>query len=222
VFEERRFHVSKYFLVVVSSVLIGCLVAPPTALAMRSDPEAIGPFRHSSPVGTLVQTVEGDVVTLRFESSNGRAVDLIINRKTLAVTIGGLWLWTHSGRFVVSYKGQVVDGVVGDDGKPSEADAAAVAYLIHSWRDDTGLGPELASLQFALHEYTLKRASGAGIHPRSLMSCGWALFLYEGALINVIVSEGSFGSIMAFAAAANNLCQSCVCPDCFPVIGVEC
>jgi hypothetical protein len=222
VFDERRLHVPRYFSVILISILVGCLVAPPTALATSSNPEAVRPFLHSSPVGTLTQTVEGDVVALRFKSTNERSLDLTVNRKTFVVTIGGLWLWTHAGRFVVSYKGQVVDGVVGDDGKPSEADTASVAYLIHSWRDDAGIGLELASLQFALHEYTLKSLSSAGTHPRPLMSCGWALFLYEGALINVIVSEGTFGSIMAFAAAANNLCQSCGCPDCFPVTGVEC
>lgn len=210
----------------VAAILVGCLVAPPGVFAVSSKAKEIEPLFHSSPVGTLTLTGEGDSVSLRFQSASGRAFSLTVDKRTGISTIEGLQFRAHSGQFTVSYKGQVVEAVSDSEGKLSDADVASVAYLLSVWREETGIGPDLVAAQIAMHQLMAHKLKGSQIHP--LDACTSAVFNYEAAAFAAISCglAGPFsiftciGALFWLLSASDNMYDACGY-QCYDVTGFE-
>ena len=205
---------SKPILVFAAALLVGSIAQPPSlpaaGLSSASPPLSSD---HLTSVGRLTQTVAGDIVQLRFESSSGRSMTMIINKRTLSMDIEGFHGWTQANRFVISYGGQVAHGAAAAEALES------AGYVVRSWREDTGLGPVLAEFQMALHESLIAQATRR-IHPLMMTSCGFSLFLYEAAWANFLGTY-TFASGVAVLAAGQNMCDSCGGCECQTVTGFE-
>jgi len=120
----------------------------------------------------------------------------------------------------VRYRDQVADAVLDSEGKMNDVDVASVTALLSVWREETGIGPDLAAAQMAMHQMMSSDLR------RPLDACTWAVIRLAGVALGLpaACAGGPIlcgAALLIFIAAEGSMGEACGITGCYPVTGFE-